>query len=314
MIHNEITTLLGIRYPILQGGMAWLGTWELASAVSEAGGLGIIGSGNMSGDLLREQIRQVKAHTDKPFGVNLMLRSAFVEECVKTVCEEKVPVITTGAGNPGKYISQFRAAGAKVIPVISSVALGRRLERIGVDAVIAEGLESGGHVGKMTTMTLVPQAVDALRIPVIAAGGIADGRGMAAVFALGAQGIQMGTRFLASNECIAHPAYKEAILKARDRSTVVTGVSTGHPVRCLANALTREYEKLESVHAPINEIEGLGAGSLRRAAIEGDVKRGSVMAGQIAGLVKDIRPVREIIEGIVEEAAGVIAGLCEVKK
>lgn len=308
-MEQEITNLLGIQYPILQGGMAWLGTWELAAAVSNAGGLGIIGSGNMPGNLLREQIRQVKAHTDRPFGVNMMLRSPFVEDCVAVVCEEQVPVLTTGAGNPAKYIDRFKASGAKVIPVVSAVALAKRLEKIGVDALIAEGMESGGHVGKVTTLALVPQVVDAVSIPVIAAGGIADGRGMVAAFALGAQGIQMGTRFLASEECIAHPAYKEAVLHARDRSTVVTGMTTGHPVRCIANVLTREYEKLEYSGATVSEVEGLGKGTLRLAAIDGDVKNGSVMAGQSSGLVDDILPVKDIIEKIMAEAESVLARL-----
>lgn len=306
---ERITELLGIRYPILQGGMAWLGTWELAAAVSNGGGLGIIGAGNMPGEVLREQIRHAKAATDKPFGVNLMLRSPFAEECVDVVCEEQVPVITTGAGNPGKYIARFRESGAKVIPVVSSAALAKRLEQTGVDALIAEGLESGGHVGKVTTLTLVPQVVDAVQIPVIAAGGIADGRGMLAAFALGAEGIQMGTRFVATTECIAHPAYKEAVLRAKDRSTVVTGVTTGHPVRVIANALSREYEKLEAAGAPVEVIEGLGTGALRRAAIDGDIKRGSVMAGQSAGLVHDIRPAAEVVEAIMAEADALLQRL-----
>lgn len=306
---ERITELLGIRYPILQGGMAWLGTWELAVAVSNGGGLGIIGAGNMPGEVLREQIRQVKAATNQPFGVNLMLRSPFAEECVAAVCEERVPVITTGAGNPGKYIARFRESGAKVIPVVSSVALAKRLEQTGVDAVIAEGLESGGHVGKMTTLALVPQVVDAVQVPVIAAGGIADGRGVVAALALGAEGIQMGTRFVATTECIAHPAYKEAVLRAKDRSTVVTGVTTGHPVRGIANALSREYEKLEAAGAPLEVIEGLGAGALRRAAIEGDVKRGSVMAGQSAGLVHDIRSAAEVVEAVMAEATAILQRL-----
>ena len=310
---TKLTELLGIEAPIIQGGMAWIGTWELASAVSEAGGLGVIGAGNMPGDLLREQIRQVKAHTKKPFGVNLMLRSPFVEECVTAVCEEKVPVITTGAGNPGKYIERFKASGAKVIPVVSAAALAKRLAGVGVDAVIAEGLESGGHVGKVTTLALVPQVVDAVELPVIAAGGIADGRALIAMLALGAVGVQMGTRFVASEECIAHPAYKDALLKARDRSTVITGRTTGHPVRVIANALSRQYEKLESINAPLAEIEGLGAGSLRRAAILGDTKTGSIMVGQIAGLVNDIKPVREIITSIIKEAAVVQQRISEVK-
>ncbi|MCI5837355.1 MAG: enoyl-[acyl-carrier-protein] reductase FabK [Veillonellaceae bacterium] len=306
---ERITELLGIRYPILQGGMAWLGTWELAAAVSNGGGLGIIGAGNMPGEVLREQIRHAKAATDKPFGVNLMLRSPFAEECVDVVCEERVPVITTGAGNPGKYIARFRESGAKVIPVVSSSALAKRLEQTGVDALIAEGLESGGHVGKVTTLTLVPQVVDAVQIPVIAAGGIADGRGMLAAFALGAEGIQMGTRFVATTECIAHPAYKEAVLRAKDRSTVVTGVTTGHPVRVIANALSREYEKLEAAGAPVEVIEGLGTGALRRAAIDGDIKRGSVMAGQSAGLVHDIRPAAAVVEAIMAEADALLQRL-----
>ncbi len=303
---NEICKLLNIKYPIFQGGMAWIGTAELASAVSNAGGLGIIGAGHMPPDLLRAEIQKAKNWTKKPFGVNIMLMSPFVKEVMQVVLEEKVPVVTTGAGNPGEYIPALKEIGSKVIPVVASVALAKRLVRTGVDAVIAEGTESGGHVGEITTMSLVPQVVDAVDVPVIAAGGIADSRGMAAAFALGAKGVQMGTRLVLSQECIAHENYKKFVLKARDRSTVVTGRSTGHPVRVLANKLTREYQELESHGAPIEELEKLGAGKLNLATHKGDVENGSVMIGQISGMLNEIKPVSAIIEDIVAGLAPVI--------
>jgi enoyl-[acyl-carrier protein] reductase II len=297
---NEICKLLNIKYPIFQGGMAWIGTAELASAVSNAGGLGIIGAGHMPPDLLRAEIQKAKQWTDKPFGVNIMLMSPFVKEVIQVVLDEKVKVITTGAGNPGEYIPAFKAIGSKVIPVVASVALARRLERTGVDAIIAEGTESGGHVGEITTMALVPQVVDAVKIPVIAAGGIADSRGMAAAFALGAKAVQMGSRFVVSEECIAHDNYKKFVLKARDRSTVVTGRSTGHPVRVLSNKLTREFQRLEKENVPIEQLEQLGAGKLNLATHKGDVDHGSVMIGQISGMLNDIKPVSKIIQDVVE--------------
>lgn len=310
MFKTRICDLLGIEYPILQGGMAWVATAELASAVSEAGGLGIIGGGNMPGELLREEIAKARSLTDKPFGVNIMLLSDYVEEQMKVVLEERPAVITTGAGNPGPYIPSLKERGIKVIPVVASVSLAIRLERIGVDALIAEGNESGGHIGDLSTIALVPQVVDAVSIPVIAAGGIADGRGFLAALALGAEGVQMGTRFVCSEECTAHPAYKQAILKAKDRDTVVTGRPTGHPVRCLRNKLTRQFEELESRCAPVEELEELGKGKLRAAVVDGDVEYGSVMAGEISGLIKDIKPVKAIIEDIIREAEELLDSLC----
>jgi enoyl-[acyl-carrier protein] reductase II len=297
--NNVLCKLLNIKYPIFQGGMAWIGTAELASAVSNAGGLGIIGAGHMPPDLLRAEIQKVKKWTDKPFGVNIMLMSPFVKEVMQVVVEEKVPVVTTGAGNPAEYIPALKAIGSKVIPVVASVALAKRLVRTGVDAVIAEGTESGGHVGEITTMALVPQVVDAVEVPVIAAGGIGDSRGMAAAFALGACGVQMGTRFVVSKECIAHENYKNLLLKAKDRSTVVTGRSTGHPVRVIANKLTREYIELENSGADTDTLEQLGAGKLNLATHKGDVEHGSVMSGQIAGMLNELKTVEEIVQDLV---------------
>lgn len=297
--NNVICKLLNIKYPIFQGGMAWIGTSELASAVSNAGGLGIIGAGHMPPEALRAEIHKVKARTEKPFGVNVMLMSPFVKEVMQVVLEERVPVVTTGAGNPGEYVPGLKEIGSKVIPVVASVALARRLVRSGADAVIAEGMESGGHIGEITTMALVPQVVDAVDVPVIAAGGIGDSRGIAAAFALGAHAVQMGSRFVVSEECIAHPNYKELVLKAKDRSTVVTGRSLGHPVRSIANKLTRHYEEMEAAGASAEELEKLGAGSLHRATHEGDVENGSVMIGEISGMLKDIKPVKVIIEELV---------------
>ncbi|HPW40911.1 MAG TPA: enoyl-[acyl-carrier-protein] reductase FabK [Bacillota bacterium] len=307
MFKTSICKILDIEYPILQGGMAWVATAELAAAVSNAGGLGIIGAGNAPGSYVRDEIRKVKKLTDKPFGINIMLLSPFVDEVIDIVYEEKVPVITTGAGNPGKYIARFKNIGTKVIPVVPAVALAKKMEQEGVDAVIAEGTESGGHVGELTTMALVPQVIDAVKIPVIAAGGIADGRGLVSVLALGAQGVQMGTIFVCASECTAHENYKKAIIKAGDRGTVVTGKATGHPVRILKNKLAREFEKLEKASAAVEEYEKLGVGRLRAAVVEGDADYGSVMAGQIAGLVKEIKPAKDIIEDIMNEANEVIS-------
>lgn len=298
---TRVSELLNIEYPIFQGGMAWVSTYELAAAVSEAGGLGIIAAGGADGEYVRNQIRKIKEVTKKPFGINVMLMSPFVDDVMKVIIEEKVPVITTGAGNPGKYIKALKEKGTKIFPVIPSVALAKRMEKEGVDGVIAEGTESGGHIGELTTMCLVPQVVDAVSIPVIAAGGIGDGRGMLAAFALGAEGVQIGTRFVCSDECIVHENYKRAIVEAGDRDAVATGRKTGHPVRCLKNKLTREFEKLENSNADKEEIEKLGTGALRKAALLGDVEYGSVMAGQISGLVRDIKPCKTIILDLIKE-------------
>ena len=294
--------LLGIKYPIIQGGMAWLGTSELVSAVSEAGGLGTIGSGHAPPDWLREEIRKTRQATDLPFAVNIMLMSPFLKENLQVILDERVPVVTLGAGNPGSYIPLLKEAGIKIMPVVSSTALAIRLDRLGVDAFVAEGMESGGHIGDTATFPLVPQIVDAVHVPVIAAGGIADGRGLAAALALGAQGVQMGTRFICSTECIAHPNFKEYILRARDRSTMVTGNSTGHPVRCLANKFTRRFAEMEKAGATSEELDSLGKGSMYAGVIEGDLENGSLMAGQIAGLIRDIKPVKDIIEEIMQDA------------
>ncbi len=307
MSENAVCKLLGIKYPVIQGGMAWIADAELAAAVSNAGGLGLIAAMNSNGEQLREQIIKAKELTDKPFGVNLMLMSPFIDEAVKVVCEEKIPVVTTGAGNPAKYMEMLKNAGVKVIPVVASVALAVMVERMGASAVVAEGCESGGHVGETTTMALVPQVADAVNIPVIAAGGIADGRGMTAAFMLGAQAVQMGTRFLTATECNVHENYKQKVLAAKDRDTIVTGKSLGHPVRALKNRMTREFQAKESAPGTTAaELEAMGAGALRRAAKEGDVKYGSCMCGQIAGLVNTEGTCKEIIEGICSDAKNLI--------
>ncbi len=298
---TEITELLGIEYPVIQGGMAWVAEHHLAAAVSEAGGLGLIGAANAPADWVREQIREARKLTDKPFGVNIMLMSPYAEEVAKVVAEEGVSVVTTGAGNPEKYMDQWKAAGIKVIPVVASTALAKRLERSGVDAVVAEGTESGGHIGELTTMVLVPQVVDAVQIPVIAAGGIADGRGMAAAFMLGASGCQLGTRFVATKEAVVHERYKEYILKAKDIDTKVTGRSTGHPVRCLRNQMTKEYLRLESQGVDFEKLELMTVGGLRRAVVDGDVESGNVMAGQCAGMIKEILTCKEVMEKLMSE-------------
>jgi len=289
--------------------MAWLGTSELVSAVSNAGALGIIGSGSAPGSWVRDQIRKTRERTDRPFGVNVLLLSPCVEEVIEVVLQEKPKAVTFGAGNPGACVPRFKEAGIRVIPVVASVTLARRLERAGADAFVAEGMESGGHIGEITTMALVPQVVEAVGVPVVAAGGFADGRGLAAALALGAQGVQIGTRFVCAEECIAHANYKRKIVEAKDRSTVVTGTSTGHPVRCLENRLTRLFQERERAGAPPEELEKMGEGKLHLAAILGDVENGSVMAGQIAALVRDIKPAKDIVEGIVREAEEVIRRL-----
>ena len=303
MNENEVCSLLGIEYPVIQGGMAWIADAELAAAVSNAGGLGLIAAMNSNGEQLREQIHKAKELTDKPFGVNLMLMSPYIEEAVQVVCEENIRVVTTGAGNPAKYMEKLNGAGVKVICVVASVALAVMVERMGACAVVAEGCESGGHVGETSTMALVPQVVDAVNIPVIAAGGIADGRGMAAAFMLGAKAVQMGTRFLTAKECNVHENYKQKVLSAKDRDTIVTGKTLGHPVRALKNRMTRDFQEKEKDPATTpEELEKMGAGALRRAAIEGDVRYGSCMCGQIAGLVNSEDTCQEIIEGICDDA------------
>lgn len=305
---TEITELFEIEYPIIQGGMAWVATAELAAAVSEAGGLGIIGAGGAPAGWVKEQIQKVKEKTDRPFGVNLMLMNPEADQIAKLIAEEKIEVVTTGAGNPEKYMKMWKKAGVKVVPVVASVALAKRMERAGADAVIAEGTESGGHIGETTTMVLVPQVADAVSIPVIAAGGIADGRGVAAAFMLGAKAVQMGTIFVASEESIASDAYKNKIVKAKDIDTKVTGRSTGHPVRVLRNQQSKEYLRLEAEGASFEELEKLTLGGLKKAVVDGDVIHGSVMAGQIAGLVKDIRSCKDIVEGLNAEAESLLKG------
>lgn len=302
MFNTKVCDILDIEYPIIQGGMAWVATHELAQAVSNTGGLGVIAAGAAPVEVVRDEIKKLKENTDKPFGVNIMLMSPFAEDIVELVCEEKVPVVTTGAGNPGKYMDKFKSSGIKVIPIVPSVALAKRLERQGADALIVEGTEAGGHIGELTTMSLVPQVVDAIDIPVIAAGGIADGRGFLAALSLGAEGIQMGTRFVCSTECIVHDNYKNKIVKAKDRDAIVTGRSTGYPVRVIKNRFSKEYVKLEKEEVPFEELEELGAGRLRLAVREGDTDNGSLMAGQISGMIKDIKSCEEIINNIIKDA------------
>ena len=299
---TRITELLGIEYPIIQGGMAWVAESHLAAAVSAAGGLGLIGGANAPAEVIRNYIREVKAVTDKPFGVNVMLMSPYADEVAKVIVEEGVKVVTTGAGNPEKYMEMWKAAGIKVIPVVASVALAKRMERYGADAVVAEGTESGGHIGEATTMTLVPQVVDAVSIPVIAAGGIGDGRGIAAAFMLGAEAVQMGTRFLVAKECTVHQNYKDRVLKAKDIDSTVTGRTHGHPVHCLRNQMTREYVKLENEGKSFEELEYLTLGTLRKAVQEGDVTNGTVMAGQIAGMVSKEQTCKEMIDEMMAQA------------
>lgn len=303
---TRITELLGIEHPIIQGGMAWVAESHLAAAVSAAGGLGLIVGATAPAEVIRNYIREVKAVTDKPFGVNVMLMSPYADEVAKVVVEEGVKVVTTGAGNPEKYMEMWKAAGIKVIPVVASVALAKRMERYGADAVVAEGTESGGHIGEATTMTLVPQVVDAVSIPVIAAGGIGDGRGIAAAFMLGAEAVQMGTRFLVAKECTVHQNYKDRVLKAKDIDSTVTGRTHGHPVRCLRNQMTREYVKLENEGKSFEELEYLTLGTLRKAVQEGDVTNGTVMAGQIAGMVSKEQTCKEMIDEMMAQAEALL--------
>ena len=301
MKDNRVCSLLGIKYPIIQGAMAWIADGNLAGHVSKEGGLGIIAGGGMPIDILRNEIKKAKAITENPFGVNLMLMMPNIEEQIDVCIEEGVKVVTTGAGNPGVYMEKLKAAGIKVIPVVASVALAKRMEKIGADAVVAEGMEAGGHIGEITTMALVPQIAEAVSIPVIAAGGIGGGKQFLAAFTLGAEGVQVGTKFLVADECNVHDNYKEAIIKAKDRSTVATGNYTGHPVRVINNKLAKEMLEMEKHGASVEELEKLGTGKLRLAAVEGDVKEGSVMSGQVASMVTKRESVKDIIEGLMRD-------------
>ncbi|MCJ7854727.1 enoyl-[acyl-carrier-protein] reductase FabK [Lachnospiraceae bacterium NSJ-143] len=308
-MYADICGMLGIQYPIIQGAMAWISDASLVSAVSEAGGLGVLATGHLDAEGCVKAVKEIRERTDKPFAVNIMLLSQLADELVQAVCEEKVPVVTTGAGSPGKYMKSFKDANIKVLPVAPSVAIAKRMEKDGADAVIAEGCESGGHVGKITTMALVPQVVDALNIPVIAAGGIADGRGMAACRMLGASAFQVGTRFLVANECTVHPNYKARIIKAKDIDTTTTGASTGHPVRVIRNRLARKFEELEKNNADTSELDALGRGALRKAVVEGDIDNGSVMSGQIAGLVNREQSAGEIIKEMYSQYKAILQGM-----
>lgn len=309
MLRTPICDLLGIDFPILQGGMAWIATAELAAAVSNGGGLGVVAAGGCPADWVRREVRRTRELTDRPFGLNIMLMSPHAPAIVELAIEERVSVVMTGAGNPGPLIPRFREAGIHVIPVVASVALARRLERAGAAAIIAEGMESGGHIGEITTMVLVPQVVDAVNVPVIAAGGFADGRGLVAALALGAQAVQMGTRFACTTECIAHPSYKDRVISSKDRCTITTGHSLGHPVRALENTFTRRFLELERQNRSKEEVEHFGMGALRRGLIEGDVDNGSLMAGQVAGMIHEVMPTADVIREIVTEAEGLLARL-----
>ncbi|WP_343101458.1 enoyl-[acyl-carrier-protein] reductase FabK [Romboutsia sp. MSSM.1001216sp_RTP31141st1_G3_RTP31141_220114] len=306
---NKICELLNIQYPIIQGGMAWVANANLASAVSNAGGLGIIAGGNAPKKIIKEEVRKCKEFTDKPFGVNVMLLSPFADEIIDLVIEENIPVITTGAGNPAKYMEKLKKANVKVIPVVPTIALAQRMEKLGADAVIVEGTEAGGHIGELTTMVLTPQVADAVNIPVIAAGGIADGRGVVAALALGAKGVQIGTRFICSEECSVHENYKNMIIKSKDRDAIVTGRSTGHPVRTLKNKLSKEVLSMEKEGINPEEIDKKCVGSLRMATIDGDIENGSFMAGQIASIVKDIKPCKKIIGDIVNQVKEIMPNI-----
>lgn len=307
---SRVTGLLGVEYPIIQGGMAWTATSELAVAVSEAGALGVIGAGHMPTDMLRDEIRKTKAGTDKPYGVNLMLLTPHIDELVQVVLDEEVPVVTTGAGNPGPYMEDLKAKEIKVLPIAPSTALARRLERVGADAIIGEGMEAGGHIGDLTTLVLTPQLVDAVEVPVIAAGGIADGRAVAAAFTLGAEGVQLGTRFMCAEECTIKDNVKERILKAKDRDTIVTGYSTGHPVRVLKNKLSRMLEDLDRQNRP-EDLEELGSGKLALAMRQGDCEMGSLMAGQCASMITEIRPAAAIVDELVRDAVEALRTSCD---
>lgn len=308
-IHTSICDLFGIKYPIVQGGMAWIAGGKLAAAVSEAGGMGTIGCGNSPASWLKQEIAMAREITTRNFAVNLVLTSPYLEENIELIIKEKIAVVATGGGNPGPYMAKFKEAGIKVMPVVASVALAKRLERLGADALVVEGVESGGHVGEMTTMCLVPMVADEVKIPIIAAGGIADGRGLVAALALGAQGGQLGTRFICAREANVHPAYQEKVIRTRDRSTVVCGVSTGHPVRAIQNSFSREYLKAEKEGADKEFLMKLGSGRYPSAAVDGDMENGSILAGQIVGLVKQVQSSAEIVEEIMAEAVIILRKL-----
>ena len=308
---NRVCKILGTEYPLIQGGMAWVANAELASAVSNAGGLGVIAAANTPPEILEQEILKARKLIEpgRPFGLNIMLMSPTANDALEVAIKHKVPVVTTGAGSPGKVLERLKPLGTIVIPVVASVTQARRVEKQGADAVVAEGMEAGGHIGELTTMVLTPQIANAIKIPVITAGGVVTGRGIVAAFALGAEGVQVGTRFICCNECTVHEKYKKAVIDARDRSTAVTGQSLGHPVRCLRNKLTAEFERLESERAPASEIEALGTGKLRAAVVDGDTDWGSLMAGQSAAMVNDIKPAREIITGMFAEAEEILRGI-----
>ena len=313
MIKTPLCKILGIEHPIIQGGMAWVGTAELTAAVSEAGAFGILGGGNAPPDYVRAQIRETKRRTQKPFGVNIPLFSPFVDDIVSICIEERVSAVATGAGNPGTIIPRLKEAGILVMPVVASVSLAKRLERMGADLIVAEGMESGGHIGDVCTMPLVPQVVDAVSVPVVAAGGFADGRGLVAALALGAVGIQMGTRFICTAECTAHANYKDKILKAGDRATMTTGHSLGHPVRAIRNPMAHEFEELERRGASEQEVIEFGTGRLRMAAVDGDVVHGSVMAGQVAGMIDDIVNCQVVVDRVIQQAEAVLSRLRQIQ-
>ncbi|MBR0069636.1 MAG: nitronate monooxygenase [Synergistaceae bacterium] len=308
---NRVCKILGTEYPLIQGGMAWVANAELASAVSNAGGLGVIAAANTPPELLEQEILKARKliAPGKPFGLNIMLMSPTANDALEIAAKHKVPVVTTGAGSPGKVLERLKPLGTIVIPVVASVTQARRVEKQGADAVVAEGMEAGGHIGELTTMVLTPQIANAVKIPVITAGGVVTGRGIVAAFALGAEGVQVGTRFICCDECTVHMNYKQAVIDARDRSTAITGQSLGHPVRCLRNKLTAEFERLEAERAPVSEIEALGTGKLRAAVVDGDTDWGSLMAGQSAAMVNDIKPAREIITGMFAEAEDILRGI-----